>query len=132
MTREWNHHQIRRPQSTVKFSFEIGSASSQGDAAHSICESSWPSSLIGKNICYEVPLKVKTTGINIREVIRKVTVKVAGKKVIDTAGEERIGVRSNIRLLDNVDVHFRRGRMTCLMGTSGKYERAGEKHPMVL
>jgi hypothetical protein len=76
--------------------------------------------LIGKGICYEVPLKAKTTGINIREMIRRVTVKVAGKKVVDTAIDEQVGANNSIRLLDNVDVHFRRGRMTCLMGTSGK------------
>jgi ABC-type multidrug transport system ATPase subunit len=49
-------------------------------------ESSWPSSLIAKNISYEVPSKES---------------------------------KSNIKLLDNVNVHFRCGRMTCLMGTSG-------------
>jgi hypothetical protein len=76
--------------------------------------------LIGKGICYEVPLKAKTTGINIREMIRRVTVKVAGKKVVDTASEQHVGANNSIRLLDNVDVHFRRGRMTCLMGTSGQ------------
>ena len=52
--------------------------------------------------------------------IRRVTVKVAGKKVVDTAIDEQVGANNSIRLLDNVDVHFRRGRMTCLMGTSGK------------
>ncbi len=46
--------------------------------------------------------------------------KVAGKKVIDTVGEEQGDGDHSLRLLDNVDVYFRRGRMTCLMGTSGK------------
>ena len=120
-TREWYHHQIRRPQATVKFSFDIGSAKSHEETdEHSSKESSWPSSLIGKNICYEVPLKVKSTGINIREMIRTVTVKVAGKKVTDTVSEEQGEGDHSLRLLDNVDVHFRRGRMTCLMGPSGK------------
>lgn len=55
-----------------------------------------------------------------REIIRRVTVKVAGKKVIDTVGEEQGDGDHSLRLLDNVDVYFRQGRMTCLMGTSGK------------
>ncbi len=63
---------------------------------------------------------MKSTGINIREMIRTVTVKVAGKKVTDTVSEEQGEGDHSLRLLDNVDVHFRRGRMTCLMGTSGK------------
>lgn len=94
-------------------------------------DSSWPSSLIAKNISYEVPLKTKSAGINIRKLVRKVTVKLAGKKVSASVGsvaaeEQRNSwthndeaAPSTITLLDHVDVHFRRGRMTCLMGTSG-------------
>lgn len=120
-TRAWYHNQIRRPQATVKFSFDIGIAtSSEGHGQHSNIETPWPSSLIGKNICYEVPLASKTSGINLRELIRKVTVKLAGKKVIDTEGEEEATENNIMRLLDHVDVHFRRGHLACLMGTSGK------------
>lgn len=81
--------------------------------------SSWPSSLIGKNISYEVPLKAKTAGINIRKLIRKITVKLAGKSVTASINEEHAEKGNTIKLLNHIDVHFRRGRMTCLMGTSG-------------
>jgi len=126
-TRAWYHHQIRRPQSTVKKSFGMGgsmredaSETAGGSNAPAVeSESSWPSSLIGKNICYEVPLKAKTTGINIRKLIRKMTVKMAGKKVTASINEEDAEQGNTIKLLNNVDVHFRRGCMTCLMGTSG-------------
>ena len=105
----------------MKFSFGIGSAAPlESNDGLTSDESSWPSSLIGKNISYEVPLKAKSTGINIREMIRKVTVKLAGKKVTGTIIEDQVEVNNSIRLLDNVNVQFRRGRMTCLMGTSGK------------
>ena len=93
-------------------------------------DSSWPSSLIARNISYEVPLKSQSAGINIRKMIRRVTVKLAGKKVSPSELEDsqQEAARNSwaqdnnpttIRLLDHVDVHFRRGRMTCLMGTSG-------------
>jgi len=127
-TRAWHHNQIRRPQATVKFSFDIGSVtSSEGDGEHSNIETPWPSSLIGKNICYDVPLASKTTGINLRELIRKVTVKIAGKRVIDTESEEQVPENNSMRLLNHVDVHFRRGRMACLMGTSGKEQEVGDE-----
>ena len=89
-TRSWCHNQIRRPQSNVKVSFGMGgnvstAATTNNAAVANSNESTWPSSLIAKNICYEVHSK-------------------EGK---------------SIRLLDNVNVHFRSGRMTCLMGTSG-------------
>jgi len=133
-TRSWYHHQIRRSQATVMKSFGIGSQrpDSESNAEEDTNnDSSWPSSLIAKNISYEVPLKTKSAGINIRKLVRKVTVKLAGKKVSASVGsiaaeEERNSWRHNdeaapstITLLDHVDVHFRRGRMTCLMGTSG-------------
>ena len=93
-------------------------------------DSSWPSSLIARNISYEVPLKSPSAGINIRKMIRRVTVKLAGKKVSPSELEDsqqeaardswaQDNNPTTIRLLDHVDVHFRRGRMTCLMGTSG-------------
>ncbi|KAL9190425.1 hypothetical protein ACHAXT_007636 [Thalassiosira profunda] len=125
-TRAWYHHQIRRPQSTVKKSFGLGA--SQGEEGiqegGSSDESQWPSSLIARNISYVVPLKKKTAGINIRKLIRKITVKLAGKDVTlsmrsDASIEDDAPAASTIQLLDHVDVHFRRGRMTCLMGTSG-------------
>lgn len=86
-TRSWCHNQIRRPQSNVKVSFgmcgNVSTATTNNAVANN--ESTWPSSLIAKNICYEVQSKEG----------------------------------NSIRLLDNVNVHFRSGRMTCLMGTSG-------------
>lgn len=85
-TRYWYHHQIRRPQSNVKVSFGMGNVSTDTKVEVANNESSWPSSLIAKNISYEVPSKES---------------------------------KSNIKLLDNINVHFRCGRMTCLMGTSG-------------
>ena len=136
-TRTWYHHQIRRPQATVKKSFGIGSnrnrlrlaVASDSQVNNANEDSSWPSSLIAKNISYEVPLKTKSAGINIRKTIRKMTTKFAGKKVSASINDEADSDRniwfpnepaqSTIRLLDHVDVHFRRGRMTCLMGTSG-------------
>ncbi|KAL7543865.1 hypothetical protein ACHAXR_013237 [Thalassiosira sp. AJA248-18] len=121
-TRSWYHHQIRRPQATVKKSFGMGSSGTVGDSNVQETDetTSWPSSLIGKNISYSVPLKKKSTGINIRKMIRKVTVKLAGKKVTSSVNEdEEQAGHNSIVLLDHVDVHFRRGRMTCLMGTSG-------------
>ena len=51
--------------------------------------------------------------------IRKMTVKLAGKKVTASVSDEDAEQGNSITLLDHVDVHFRRGRMTCLMGTSG-------------
>lgn len=84
-TRSWYHHQIRRPQSNVKLSFGMGRGSTETKAEVANNDSSWPSSLIARNISYEVPSKESNT----------------------------------IKLLDNVNVHFRCGRMTCLMGTSG-------------
>lgn len=95
-TRAFYHNQIRRPQSTVMKSFGMGGGSdekaSTGAAADDEGASSWPSSLIGRNIVYEVPVRKGGKGRN---------------------GE------NSIRLLDEVNVHFRRGKMTCLMGTSG-------------
>jgi len=46
-------------------------------------------------------------------------VKLAGKKVTASVSDEDAEQGNSITLLDHVDVHFRRGRMTCLMGTSG-------------
>lgn len=118
-TREWYHHQIRRPQATVKKSFELGGGGTVDDTdVQDMDASSWPSSLSGKSICYEVPLKTKTAGINIRKMVRRVTVKLAGKEVTKSISDDD-AEQTSIKLLDNVDVHFRRGRMTCLMGTSG-------------
>ncbi|KAL7553130.1 hypothetical protein ACHAWF_016381, partial [Thalassiosira exigua] len=142
-TRSWYHHQIRRPQSTVKKSFGMGSNRPMGKRSNRPSSdveqdeedelSPWPTSLIAKNISYVVPLKAKSTGINIRKMIRKVTVKLAGKKVSpSTHGHEDRDEphersrttnvfldRNHIQLLDHIDVHFRKGRITCLMGTSG-------------
>lgn len=50
--------------------------------------------------------------------VRRVTVKLAGKEVTKSISDDD-AEQTSIKLLDNVDVHFRRGRMTCLMGTSG-------------
>ena len=123
-TRGWYHNQIRRPQSTVKRSFGISTVGSQGvdgsNKHNTDDDSAWPSSLIGKNISYEVPLKKKkSVGINIRKVIRKVTVKMAGKQVTKSISVETEEEDNTIKLLRGVNVHFRRGRMCCLMGTSG-------------
>lgn len=123
-TRAWYHHQIRRPQSTVKNSFGMGGSDREtfeaaGTTSAQEASSEWPSSLIGRNISYDVPLKRKSAGINIRKMIRSVTVRVAGKKVSDSGSEAQPERTSSIRLLDSVNVHFKRGRMTCLMGTSG-------------
>lgn len=119
-TRSWYHHQIRRPQATVKKSFGLGLSGTVGDSNSqgTADNSNWPTSLIGRNISYEVPLKKKSAGINIRKLLRKLTVKLYGKKVTASVSDSQVG-RNSIQLLDHVDVHFRRGRMTCLMGTSG-------------
>lgn len=72
-------------------------------------------------------MKKKTAGINIRKIIRKITVKLAGKKVTASVGDDAKPT-DTIRLLDHVDVHFRRGRMTCLMGTSGAGKVSANMH----
>ena len=124
-------------------------AGTESDAQSPIVEVPWPSTLIGSNISCkfpscsstetqfqtytyhlpgtadDVPLKSKSAGVNIRKAIRNITVRLAGKTVSGSARvESALDVEgataaTSIRLLDEVNVEFKRGRMTCLMGTSG-------------
>mmetsp|Transcript_19839 Transcript_19839/g.41593 ORF Transcript_19839/g.41593 Transcript_19839/m.41593 type:complete len:93 (-) Transcript_19839:200-478(-) len=88
----------KRDSSTV----EVGAAPNDNEGSTLATEGAllWPSSLIGKEIDYEVPLKSKTTGINIRKATRKIMVKLVGKSVAALFNEEEAEQCNTIKLLD--------------------------------
>lgn len=123
-TREWYFNQIRRPQATVKKSFGMTTKKEKdsqrkdedeeegGKDVEEATETEWPQTLSVKDLCYSVPLKTKRKGLMTR--LRSVLVKLSGKEM-----EKEENKESTLTLLNGVEAQFRRGRMCCLMGTSG-------------
>ena len=133
--RGWFFNQTRKPVSTVQQSFSmtapkvvqaLSSKSSKQkeniEANEPDDDSQWPKSLCTRGLCYDVPLK---RGLNISKRMKKNFVRWAGKKAGDkpsTKDYEGSEEKKTLRLLNSVNVRFTRGRMACLMGTSGAGE----------
>ena len=73
--------------------------------------SEWPQTLSVKGLFYSVRVKAEGKGLMTR--MRSLIVRWSGKNVEQTSKE------STLTLLNGVEAQFRRGRMCCLMGTSG-------------
>lgn len=84
------------------------------DVESAAAQAEWPQTLSVKNLYYSVPLRGQRKGLMTR--LRSLIVTISGKKV---KKEETQQESSTLTLLNGVEAQFRRGRMCCLMGTSG-------------
>lgn len=128
-SRAWYHSQIRRPQSkviskamagpsnhkarsTTSSKMEEGSAAmGEGSGAP---DEAWPQTLSVKKLFYSVVLK-SDRRFNVHSLLGPCLVKLSGSKV----QKKEASPATTLTLLQGVDAHFQRGRMTALMGTSG-------------
>lgn len=109
-------------QATVKRSFSMETkkdkdedkkADEDRDVESDAVKTEWPQTLSVKDLYYSVHLKGQHKSLMAR--LRSTLVKLSGKKVEKEDPEQE----STLTLLHGVEAQFRRGRMCCLMGTSG-------------
>jgi len=125
--RDWFFNQTRLPVSTVKQSFSMSTPAVMEISGKDNCskgnvnektDTDWPQSLSVVDLCYDVPVK---RGVNILKKCRKRLVRFSGNAVGKKPEVQDLKVEDNVklRLLHKVSACFSRGRMTCMMGTSG-------------